>query len=204
MANKYRAIDMIADFLTTIFILAIGAFIFYFFILGNRLELAEKIVKAMMPLSFFSLIFLVKIKTNKHKKRKLQKEANDNIVVCYLTDRNIRKDLAIIIVSSLIILLLALFSKPFTIVDVYQFVVCISILLFWHFIKFRKPKDSYETPSLNRIDILKDELILTSLPVILLIIAIATIGVDLIDILQSFISPLIMYVWHKILINSSK
>ena len=57
--------DMFFEFIETILIVIIFSFIIFYIILGDRLDIVNKIIIGLGPLSLFSLLFLIKEKINR-------------------------------------------------------------------------------------------------------------------------------------------
>jgi len=85
--------DMFFDFLETVLLIFLISFVVIFFILGDRLGLARKIVIGIVPLSYFSIIFLNKQRIYRKKiKKTLKRELNLEQIICSIREIDKRRD----------------------------------------------------------------------------------------------------------------
>jgi len=76
--------DLILDFINLIFIIFLVSFCIIFFIAGNHFAQFIEIIKTLVPLAIFGIIFLIKLKIARQQEKKRERENNFDIIL-YLT-----------------------------------------------------------------------------------------------------------------------
>ena len=86
--------DMFFEFLETAFIIILISFVVVYIILGDRLDLARKIVVGVLPLTYFSIFFLNKQRVYRKKiKKALKQELNLEQNQLYLPQQELTQQL---------------------------------------------------------------------------------------------------------------
>lgn len=185
------------DFVETVLAIALGSFVLFYFILGDRFFLAQQIVKAVTPLSIFLIIFLIKTRINRRKIKKLKKDDKFDEIFVELTAEDKRRDFYIIVIAVISVILLPLLTDRIIYgEDLAQSFSILLLLFLWHSYMFRK-RDHGEAMYVNKIDKARDEIFIFVIPVVALLAPLMIVNVDLIDILQAMISYGIVYLWRN-------
>jgi len=185
------------DFVETVLAIALGSFVLFYFILGDRFFLAQQIVKAVTPLSIFLIIFLIKTRINRRKIKKLKKDDKFDEIFVELTAEDKRRDFYIIVIAVISVILLPLLTDRIIYgEDLAQSFSILLLLFLWHSYMFRK-RDHGEAMYVNKIDKARDEIFIFVIPVVALLAPLMIVNVDLIDILQAIISYGIVYLWRN-------
>ena len=194
---------MFMDFLNMVFILFLFGFIVFYFIVGDRIATAERFIRAIMPFSFFGLVFLTKLKIKRREARQIKQGVEWDKVIIYFTDTDVRRDRAVIISLPIIIILAAVFNRQVMFIDFIQAGVVFVIMFAWHWFKIRKQSNSSTSGGFTKMDIIKDELLIFSLPVIIFLIPTIWLRIDLVDAAQATLPFAVMFFWRKILLRNS-
>jgi hypothetical protein len=199
--NKEKPIEFFFDFLNVVFFLLIFAFFFVYFIVGDRVAQAENIVKALMPFTAYSIIFLVKLRVSRRELKGFKKQNTENEIVLYLTKKDIRKDLAVVILLPIVIIALTIIDRYIDPIDVIQAILVFLVMFSWHWFKLRARAKDISSPGLRRGDLVRDEIVIFSLPFVVLLIPVLQFNVNLIDLLQAVLPLMIMYLWRKLMLS---
>ncbi len=199
MINKMSAKDMIIDFVNTIFIIVLSIFCFFYFIIFDNMDVAKQIVKTAMVFSVFGMIFLIKMKTERRKIKKIKKEFNLDKVILYLTKLDLIKDIIVILLLSFIVFMIAFIKGSYNNIDTLQIFFVLVYLLSWHFIVFRKKDNIEESVIITSLDKYFDDFIIFVMPILFLLISLFLKSVNSIDIFQVCVVFAILYFWRKIL-----
>ena len=192
-----RAKDLIIDFFNYALLLFLIIFCLIFFIVGNRLAVFTEFIKLLMPLAYFGIFFLVRLKFDREALRKRKKEGNLNEIIKYLTKLDKIKDLIIISILSIIILIIAMIDGYVDVFDILQAIIAFLTMFFWHLALIRKGKNINESMCITYFDKIKDEMVIFLLPIIIISIVLVNKNVNMVDFLQAFIPFLAIYVWHQ-------
>jgi hypothetical protein len=196
-----KAKDMVIDFVNFVFLFAISLFVFFYFILGERLELAQKIVKACMYLSFFGLIFVVKTKTAKRDMAALDSEERLNEIVAYLDERDKLKDLAVMCSLPVVIIAVAALNGTSGPGDILQALGVFSAAVAWHAYLFRVRDSAARLRYVTNLDTMADSVVTSLLPIVHLSLSFLFGGADTLDLIQALLIFLLIYGWHKYLLR---
>ena len=184
------------DFVETVLAIALGSFVLFYFVLGDRFFLAQQVVKTVMPVSIFLLMFIIKSKVNRRKIKKLQKEDKYDEIYVDLSLQDKRMDMGIIFVSSFFIIILPmLIDRIIYTEDIMQSSSFLLLLFLWHSYIFRKREHS-ESMYLNKNDKARDEMFVYIIPVVCMLAPVMNINVDIIDIIQAIIGFGMIYIWR--------
>lgn len=183
----------------------IGAFFVYYFVLGDRMYLAQEITRAISSFGLILALFSVNLFTAQKKIKKVQEEGsggNDVFVVSYQM-KNI--DGGICLFASLSILLIAWYDGSFNMVDMAQAILGLALLLGWHFYLYHsRVVPGYETVSnLNFLDKIKNGLIIYLIPVLLLLIPVLGRTFNTVDVIQTFSFLIISYFSHRYIFSKN-
>ena len=192
-----KASDMIFDFLETLFLIFLISFVVFYFIAGDRLELAGHILKIIFPFAVFGIVFLSKIKFNQRELRRLNREGAAGKAVIYPTKVLIKWDLRVIIIISFIILLIPFVNKTFSIIDALQAFVFGGVMYAWHQHLFFTKDSPNPDKAITRAQVNKDEIFIFLLPIIVLIPSLLARRVNELDIIQAIAALALMFAWRK-------
>ncbi|MCD4761598.1 hypothetical protein K8R32_01425 [bacterium] len=195
---EIKAKDMVLDFFHYIFLIVISIIFFFYFFLGDRMELAQKIVRSFMFLSIFGVLFIIKSKMNDREKKKLIREQRLEEIINYLTKKDKFKDLIVISVLPILLYGIALINGYILSSDIFQTVAVFFIGLSGHVFLFRK-RDDRALTYVRHFDIIIDSVVVFSLPIAVLALSFIDGGADIIDIAQAGSVFIVMYYWHKYL-----
>ena len=199
MMNKMSAKDMIIDFVNTVFIIVLSIFCFFYFIIFDNMDVAKQIVKTAMVFSVFGMIFLIKMKIERIKIKKIKKEFNLDKIILYLSKLDLIKDIIVILLLSFIVFIIAFIEGSYNNIDIYQIFFILVYLLSWHFILFRKKDNTEKLIIITNLDKYFDDFIIFVMPILFFLIPLFLKSIDIIDIFQVCILFVILYIWRKIL-----
>lgn len=192
-----KARDMIFDFFETLFLIFLIAFVVFYFIVGDRLDLARHILKTVLPFAVFGIVFLSKMKYNRHELKRLDNENSADQAVVYPTKAMIKWDFRIIIFISFIILLIPFLNKTLSIIDALQVFLFGGVMYAWHRHLFFTKDSEGPDKALTRAQINKDEMLIFSLPIIVIVPALLARDINTLDIVQAFAACALVYAWRK-------
>jgi hypothetical protein len=122
--------NLLMDFLNFVLFLIIISLCIVYFIVGDRLDTFTEMLKSLIPVGIFGLLFLVKlIKSRKDNKVK-EEEGNIDIVI-YLTTKDKFVNDIIIFSIPIIILLIAFFGDQINKIDIFQALVAFLMIFGW-------------------------------------------------------------------------
>lgn len=197
--------EMIIDFISYIFLLLIIIFSIIYFIAGDRLESFGKFLHAFIPFSYFCLIFILKFKAfnKKYQDYKYYKqERNLDEIIIYFTRFDLIRNIFFIILSSIFVILIAIYNQTVNLNDFIQSLLAFVVLLFSHILLFHRKKDAVVDTYATVLDKMIQELIIFILPVIIYLPAFGQNDSKIIDVVQSLSAFLIMYFWNKFLFKN--
>ena len=194
--------DMFFDFLETALLILLVSFIVVYFIVGDRLGLARKIVIGILPLTYFSLFFLNKQRIYRKKiKKALKSELNLEQIVCSIRGIDKRRDKICILLLEMVILGIALFGGGIFIDDIAQALIVLFVMILRYIFLFMN-KDKTEEEYLTIKDKHRDEFINYILPILIILIALFGKSADIVDTIQAVAVFTIFYIWHNFLFSS--
>lgn len=132
-----KARTYILDFVNYILFLLLSVFFFYYLILGDKVGVVSKVMRALVPLSYFALAFVIKMRVNLSNYKKRKKE-NDTELVLYLSHWDKIKDEIVIFLLPVIVLLVASLESGVDATSVVQALLVFIVMYAWHIILFRK------------------------------------------------------------------
>ena len=200
LRKKITAYEIAMDFIATALAIAMSIFCFFYFILGDRLGLAEDLARFFAIISIFGILFIygAKVEKNKIKKNICESSLDDIIVYLIKTDKT--KNLTIIFLQSAIILGIAFFNKSINNIDGLQTFLFFVFSFLWHLYIFRK-RDGSQIMYATNYDKIKDRVFIFFLPTLILLTAICCKKIDIIDQVQALSVFSLQYFWHKYLIR---
>ena len=192
-----KAKDMMFDFVETLFLILLITFIVFYFIVGNRLGLAEDIIKTVIPFAIFGILFLSKLKYSRHELRRLDRESTAEEAVIYPTAILVKWNIRVIIIISFIILLIPFFNKTLSIIDALQAFVFGGPMYVWHRYLFFSKGSKSPDKAISRAQMNKDEMLIFSLPIIVLLPPLLARDLNTLDIIQALAAIGLMFSWRK-------
>ena len=190
---------MIIEFVNTVFLIILIYFSLFYYILGNALGEFYGMLKFIAPLALFASPLVYIFRERRPQYKKLKKEDTLNEVINYIAHTDIILDRIIIITLPLILLGISIYNFYFGAVDLIQAFVVILILLGRHLMLFFKRENTERIMQITNFDKLKDEIVLFSLPLIIMSVGAGLRSINTIDYFQAVTAFVIMYVWHKYL-----
>ena len=197
--NDVKPKEMFFDFLNTVFLLALIAFLVFYFIAKNNWGMAEKIAKNAMNLSVLGVLLLIKLKTIRIKfKNRKEEESFDDIVVYFDRFDKIKSFLAI-----LAILILMSLGSFFWGVDLKtsltQIIIVFLVSYLWHIFLFRKRGSVAIRLYAIILDEIIDSILIYFSPVLVLSVSWLFSCYSSIDMFNALAVLGILYIRHKIL-----
>lgn len=192
------------DFLHTIFIIFLIVFIGLYIVVGGRLGIIYQIGRAIMPFAYFFLIFLVRTKLTQYEYKKHKKEANFEERLTYISSRDIKLDIIVIIILSLSVLGWTLVNQLFLWLDLLQATIVFGFLYIWHIKLFSKVDIKNNFHYIDYLDKIKDEVITMLVPVIIVIPPLINMQIDIVDVWQAFTVLLGLQAWRLYLFRDAK
>jgi len=192
-----KAKDIMFDFIETIFLILLISFIVFYFIVGDRLGVAEDVIKTVLPFAIFGLLFLSKLKYSRHELKWLDRKSTAEEAVIYPTAALVKWDTRVIIIISLILLLIPFFNKTLSIIDALQVFVFATLMYIWHRHLFFSKGSKIPDKAINRAQINKDEMFIFSLPIIVLVPPLLARDLNTLDVIQALVAITLMFAWRK-------
>ncbi|KKQ60853.1 MAG: hypothetical protein US81_C0012G0010 [Parcubacteria group bacterium GW2011_GWE2_38_18] len=136
-----NAKDLIIDFINFAFAVVLIIFCILYFIIPGRMETASDLMNALVPISFFAIAFLIKIKISRYE-YKVNKKNNTMDIVLNLSylDKTILEVLIFAMPIVSLIIALAMDGK-LTFSNIFQSLF--SFLIFYFFYKYLFGKRVY-------------------------------------------------------------
>jgi len=132
--------DSILDFINYSFMIILVVLAIIIFINPVYFNKFSEIMKAAIPLSFFGLIFLVKLKLSRDEVRK-KKQDNNTDLTLYLTYFDKMKiELTVFLLPIIIIIISLISEQDFTTVTFFQAIISFLLMYLWQKILFNKAK----------------------------------------------------------------
>jgi len=132
-ANK-----LILDFLHLAFILILIAFFVFYIIVGRRLEFFTELMKALVPLTFFGIIFLIKLKIDREVLTKKKETGDWNFNLRLTHPDKFRSNVILFALPILMLLPPIFFNHSVDLVDILQACLAFVIFYFWQRALFQK------------------------------------------------------------------
>jgi hypothetical protein len=187
------------DFLGFVFLIGLISFVIIFFVAGDRMAYISIIMKAILPLLVFLVLFLFETKKVFHEIKKFKKENNLEEIIIYFTKEDILKDYIMISLVPLICFGLAAFDQSFDNYDTIQISLALAYLFIVHKILFQKQEQVSAVCCATRINKIIDEVLIYFLPMIMLCVTAVRMSTDIIDIAQATFAFLLFFYWRKYL-----
>lgn len=114
-----KAKELIINFINLLFLIFIIGFFILFFISGDHFSTFQKILKAMIPLAFIGVIFLIKIRLSQRTYKKAKIDGNDEIYLrINLLDKLVIE--AVVLLIPTVILVIPIIFGTLGAVDIIQ------------------------------------------------------------------------------------
>ena len=132
--------DLLLDFLNLIFLVLLIAFCVFYFIAGDNFAIFTLFMKAMVPLAFFGIIFLVRLKMTRSEIKKRKSEDNTELVLYFNIFHKLMSDIVVFLTPVLLGLLIYLARGFLEAADVILLIVVFLIMFFWQKYIFSKER----------------------------------------------------------------
>ena len=134
-----KAKDMVLDFINYAFLLALVGFVILFFIAGDRFGVFIEIMKSLMPVAVFGIIFLVMLKIKRMKFREKERDGSEREeTVLYLTYFDeLKCDILVFLLPIIILLIPFIKDRDIAMTDIIQASVAFLLMHFWKKILFK-------------------------------------------------------------------
>ena len=130
--------EQLIDFLNYIVLLFLIAFVFLYFFLGDRLGSVAKVMQAVIPLSYFVIFFILRLKYNRRVLKKKKQEEGSTDVILVLTYRDKIIDEILIFSLPVIVVWIAYLKGVIDIHTLLQAGLVFIIMFLWHGHLFKK------------------------------------------------------------------
>jgi len=132
--------DLFLDFLNLIFTIILVVFCVFYFMAGDRFAFFTLFMKSMVPLAFFGIIFLVKLKITRQEIKKRKKEANTDVVLYLNLSHKLAADVIIFFTPILLGLLIYKIRGSLNATDIVILSIVFLIMFFWQRYIFSKER----------------------------------------------------------------
>ncbi len=132
--------DLLLDFINLIFLVILIAVCVFYFIAGNHFAAFALFMKSMVPLAFFGIIFLIKLKITRKEIRKRKSENNTDLVLYLNVMQKLTSDFIVFGSPILLGLLIYKFRGLLDIADIMFLIIVFLIMFFWQRYLFSKEK----------------------------------------------------------------
>ena len=201
LGKKITAHEMAIDFISVILTIIMSIFCFFYFVLGNRMGLADDVARFFSVISIFGLFFIYEVKAEKSKIKKDICDGSLDDIIVYFSKTDEIKNLVVIFLQTAIILTFAAFNGVIDNIDKAQAFLFLVFAYLRHLYIFRKRNSCTQIMYVTNYDKIKDRVFVFFLPVMILGIAIYCKKIGIIDQLQALSVFLTQYFWHKYLIR---
>jgi hypothetical protein len=132
--------DLIIDFINLVFLIALIAFVVFYFIVGDRFGSFVRIMESLVPISFFCIIMLIALRLKRDEIKRLKKIGDGNTeITLRLSLFDKYKGDALIFLLPIVILSIPLFiEKIVTFADIIQATAAFLFMYFWNKYLFDK------------------------------------------------------------------
>lgn len=197
--RELGAKEMIIEFVNTVFLIFLIYFSLFYYILGDALGEFNRILKLIAPLALFASPLVYIFRERRPQYKKFKKENTLNEVINYITRNDIILDRVIIITLPLIILGISIYDLHLQATDLIQAFVVFLIMLGRHLMFFFKRENIERIIQVTNFDKMKDEIIIFSLPLLVMSVGSALRSINKTDYFQAVTVFVVMYAWHKYL-----
>ena len=133
--------DLALDFIHYLFIISLVIFIIVYIILGDRfLILSQFFLKSLIPLSFFVLVFLIKLKFNRRELARKREEQDFNITLQLNYLDKLFSDIITFLLPIIILFMAMVSYKIIDTTDIFQALIIFLIIFFWQRYLFKKQR----------------------------------------------------------------
>lgn len=132
--------NILIDFINYLFIILLVLLCFLYFIDPERFRAFTELMRAMVPLAVFSIIFLVKLKFIRIELENKKEEGSTDIVLFLVFFDKVKADLVTFGIPMLIILLKLVITGTVEIVDILAAAISFVGLYAWHRYLFNKAR----------------------------------------------------------------
>lgn len=196
--------EIFFDFLNFAFLLLLIAFFIIYMIFGDRFIALTKIMQAMAPVAFFGILMLVKIKQEREKVKKFKNDQNQDEILVFFSPIDRIKDMIVIFLSAIIVFGIAIFNFNADLSDLIQSLVVPVVMIPANMLLFRARNTPVSEYYATRLDQSIDEIILYVLPAVISIVALFTVSIDIVDLVQAITPFAIFVIWRKRLFRHVK
>jgi len=135
-----KAKDLFFDFINHVFLLSLVGFVIFFFIVGDRFGKFVEVMRSLMPVAIFGIIFLVMLKIKRMKFKQRQKSGNEyEEIVLYLSYFDeLKCDILVFLLPIAILIIPFIKYGDIAATDIAQASVAFSLMYLWRKILFKK------------------------------------------------------------------
>jgi hypothetical protein len=130
--------NILIDFINYLFIILLVLLCFLYFIDPERFQQFTELMRAMVPLAVFSIIFLIKLKFIRVELESKKEEGSTDIVLFLVFFDKVKADLVTFGIPMLIILLKLIITGAVEVVDILAAAISFVGLYVWHRYLFNK------------------------------------------------------------------
>ena len=132
--------DLLLDFLNLILMLALIVFCIFYFVAGDHFAYFTLFMKSMVPLAFFGIIFLIKVKITRKEIKKRKSEDNTGLVLYLNIFHKLVSDIIVFCTPILLGLLIYEVRGFLDATDIVLLSVVLLVMFFWQKYIFSKER----------------------------------------------------------------
>lgn len=130
--------ETILDFINLIFLVALIGFFILFFISGDNFAVFTSLMKALVPVSFFGILLLIKVRLGRHQAKKREAENNLDITLTLTYFDKIKTDFAVFSLPIVVLAIPIILVRKIDVFDIFQALTAFLIFYFWVKFLFKK------------------------------------------------------------------
>lgn len=203
-----KAGEMLIDFAIFVTLIVFSISCFVYFILGDRFDLILEFLRSLIPFSFFGVLLAFKLKSNKKKKKKKERDGNMEMELWLSFMDKAKSEYFLYSLPTIIIVLPIIYGSGLDIFDILKAIAVFALSYSWQRLLFTK-KGSYDkqgiTIKINYTDKIKGDIIVFSLPLIMILIP-STFLVPLsnLDLFQAALVFIAAATWQQFLLSKQE
>lgn len=130
--------NILIDFINVVFTLILITFCIFYFTVGNRFQNFTEIMKALVPLAFFGILFLVKLKLSRLHLEKRKQEDNLYITLNLTYFDKIKSNLIVFSLPIIVCMVPFIINRTVDLISILQACVVFIITYVWQEAIFKK------------------------------------------------------------------
>lgn len=199
-----RAKDIFLDFLNLLFLIFLIISSLVYFILGDNFEQVIKIMKALTPLSFFGLLIAFKLRMNKKRKNKKEREGNLTMELWFCYGDKAKSEYFLYSLPLVLLIIPVIRGHLPEITDILKALAVFGGGLWWHrhlFITKGESQKNGISVYMSYIDKIKGDVVIFFFPVIVILISAVFSVVGIMDLVQAALVLILGILWQQFLLS---